>query len=82
MANRFLLEFFMNETWKEFGCWLLPPPPPPAEMEVEASGDVPGFMGVGGRGGRVSILVQVIASIGRSKGIRDKVADWMGRRMQ
>lgn len=73
----------MNETWNEPGCWLLPPPPPPGGrlgMEVEAVGDVPGFMEGRKEEGR-DTLVQVIAQ-GRSKGIRDKVADWMDRRMQ
>jgi len=48
-ANRFLLGFFMNETWIGPGCWLWLPPPP---GEAEGLRDVPGFM-EGGRGERV-----------------------------
>ena len=77
-ANRFLLGFFMNETWNEPGWWLLPPPPPPGgwvDMEAEELRDVPGFMD-GGREGE-GVLVQVIAQGQRySKHSRrlDKVA--------
>jgi len=50
-ANRFLLGFFMNETWIGPCCWLLPPPPPGGGLDMEEPRDVPGFMeGEGGRG--------------------------------
>jgi hypothetical protein len=72
----------MKETWNEPGCWLFPPPPPPGdrpEVEVEALRDVPVFMEGGRRKGGYAGSGD---RPGRSKGIRDKVADWMGRRMQ
>lgn len=54
----------MNETWIGPSCWLLPPlplPPPGGwlDMEVEALGDVPGFIERGRE--EEGIRVQVIA---------------------
>ena len=71
----------MNETWNE-PDWLPPPLPPPGgrlDMEAEALWDVPEFMEGGRRKGGCTGPGD---RPGRSKGIRDKVADWIGRRMQ
>jgi len=71
-ANRFLLGFFMNETWIGPGC--LPPPPPPGgwvDMEVEVLRDVPGFIEVDG-GGKGTL----VGDRPRSNGLRNTAADW------
>ena len=52
LANRFLLGFFMNETWIVPGCWPRPPLPPGGwpDMEAEVLRDVPGYMEGAGEG--------------------------------